>query len=193
MIKILRNQPLDFRAGAIYDPKIEKKRMKIVLEFMGKIRFPILDVGDKNGFGKEISRRSGCTYPLNTSGDLDGEFGIAGCVSPFFNTVWIFEVIEHLMNPLSFLTKIKEYCRSETKIFVTYPQRKIPFFWTPNHFHEMDERRFKYLVESAGYEIVKHKKKILYRKWSSYFKGIRPFCRLFLVPDHHHYYELRVK
>ena len=193
-MKIFKQHPLNFRAGAIYDPKIEARRMEIISRFMGCYGLPVLDVGEKNGFGAALASEAiGDGYPINTSGDLDAFWIPSAPKLRTYPTVWIFEVIEHLMNPLLFMLRLRNYCDNRTRIFITYPRHSVSLFWAPNHFHEMDKFRFRHLVESAGYEIVKHKKKILYRKWSSYFKGLRPLCRLFLFPNHHNYYELRMK
>jgi len=170
---------------------LDNKRFEYLVKFMKNPIEPILDIGSQNDFGLKVAQHYGISI-CNTDGDLDYPDWIP-LGDDYYNAVWIFEVIEHLMNPALFLKELKDIIDLNTKIYVTYPFRSVVSYWSDTHFNEMDEKRFRTLVESCGYEIVRHEKHRLYRKWNFYLRGIRPLIRLFFVPYCQNYYELRLR
>ena len=116
-----------------------------------------------------------------------------------FDAIFIFEVLEHLINPLLFLESLKNYITKDTLVFISYPEHFIKQFWSNNHFNEYDKKRFEYLINEAGYKIIKHKSILwLWCKFRNYFTGIRPILRLvtgywILTIFKKHYYILRLK
>jgi len=161
-----------------YDEIIRSRRLKNTLELMGDIKGPVLDVGASNPFGNQLADMLKIKI-RNTEWDLDTTYWYSGGL---FNTIWIFEVIEHLKNPDLFLRKLGYHCVKNTRIFLSYPYRPFVPLWNENHFHEIEPNRFRELIESAGYEIVQ-----CIRKWQSVKKK---FIR---IPYTHYYYELRIR
>ena len=89
--------------------------------------------------------------------------------------VTAFEILEHLVNPLGVLKEI-----TAPRLFATIPLRLwfAPAYRNPNdpwdrHFHEFEDWQFDWLLEKAGWEIVRSE------KWNSPSKqlGLRPLLR----------------
>lgn len=137
----------------------------------------VLDIAGPSVLGKEVCKDS---IYLCTNGDLDTlEWKVE---KPEVDIVLMWEVIEHLLNPLLFLIKLKEQCKFKYMV-VTFPTRPS-WLWTNLHFHEMRLDRFEYLCKRAGYEIVAVKRDKIPTHYSSMFKGIRPFIRFFYNPHY---------
>ena len=109
------------------------------------------------------------------------------------DAVYCFEVLEHLINPGILLNMIRSKMSKDTPLYVSFPTGRPMFLWTNGHFHEFQMKRAEKMFEMAGLEVVKRAKTgIIWRKWHEYFKGVRPFLRLFF-PLRCAMYELRVK
>lgn len=109
-----------------------------------------------------------------------------------YNTIFVVDIIESKLNPEHYLRSLKKRCNRDTKVYITCPYRWNSYFWNWNHWHEIDPRRFAYLADQAGFRITKQMRKKIWHEWWWYFRGIRPFLRLF-VHYNHYYYELRLK
>jgi len=163
------------------------KTIKLLGERMGYVE-NILDIGPRGLFTERLEEEFNLNIYNTNDMDLD--------VLPFypvdypfvdkFDCVFIFEVLEHLFNPLQLLLEIKKFLKVGGRIYITYPHRPH-FWWYKTHFHEFDEYRFKELIKRAGL-------KITYHTWwhGRKFKiwGLRPMIRYFV--DKNHFYELRV-
>lgn len=173
-------------------PEVDKARKANLLRFMDEICNPILDIGEPNFFGEELSNTLNIKTH-NTIGDFDFDSWTIDAPPQKYSTVWLFEVIEHLKNPDYFLRNLKKHLNKDCVIYVTYPYRIDVRFWSDIHACEFDPQRFIKLVEEAGYTIEKYEEKIIHRNWKFYFRGIRPLLRLFFYKYRHQYYKLRLK
>ena len=163
--------------GAIHFQPVRWEATKKYLA--GKVKKgAVLDIGCANEFGERLAREYGLKY-FHTEGDLDFEWGVSFFM-PYRN-VFCFDVLEHLMNPLSFLVKLRMTIEKDTKVFISHPYRKFDFMWGDTHFHEFRPEAFRTLIESAGYEILDHQVSRMWHKWTFYFKGFRPILRFFVV------------
>lgn len=108
-----------------------------------------------------------------------------------FDTIFFFEVIEHIQNPLHLMTQVKTMLKEGGTIYLSSPARP-QFLWTEYHFHEMKpERLQKWIFEPCGLVVKrKEKLKVPYPFWK-FFPGIRPIFRLFFT--HTWIYELQNK
>ena len=167
--------------------KDDQRRMVKTISFIKEIEGTVLDIGYPNPVGNFIAKWFNVKKE-NTFFDLD----FPNFTKKKYDNIWIFEVIEHLMNPLLFLIELKKVCTKETRIFLTYPIRPR-FFWAKTHFHEYDRQRFRYMLNEAEYKIIRYQQKIHWRPdWWFYLSGIRPFLRLTIGCCKQQFYELKI-
>jgi len=133
---------------------------------------PILDLGEPNPFTK-IMLNNGYEV-LNTYIDLDEE--PEKLQDKKVKAVTAFEILEHLVNPLGVLKNLQA-----EKLFTTVPLN----LWFAEaykneqdpwdcHFHEFEDWQFDWLLDKAGWKIIRSE------KWNSPVLkiGIRPLLRL---------------
>jgi hypothetical protein len=158
------------------DPTLDR-RFRKTLQFMESSLVPparVLDLGASNPFA-EIMRREGYTVQ-NTEGDLDDVPEVVRGVEAEAATA--FEILEHLVAPLNVLRELPVQ-----RLFATVPLRLwfATAYWNPDdpwdrHYHEFESRQFDWLLEKAGWEIVRAE------KWTGPVPGvlgIRPLLRRF--------------
>ncbi len=170
---------------------------KVTLQYLKNrvgINDQVLDIGRLSPLTEEIKKNilTGKGEIFNTDGDLDIDFFIPESknANKKFDIIIFSHTIEHLFNPLYSLLRIKEVMDENSKLYVILPQRP-KFLWTKGHFHEIDDYRMKLLIERAELDIVSIENKRYCRAFYEYFKGIRPFFRMFL--EKNGYYELKLK
>jgi hypothetical protein len=133
----------------------------------------ILDLGTKNPFSDFLAGK-GFTV-VNTEGEDLDEFPES--VSKHNSDVTTaFEIFEHLLNPLGVLKAIKSdrlFASVPLRLWFAKAYRNKNDRWD-QHFHEFEDWQFDWLLEKAGWEIVRRE------KWTSPTKinGFRPLLRL---------------
>lgn len=112
----------------------------------------VLDVGGDNPFAREM-RAAGYAV-TSTEGDLDDHPEAAAVEA---EAVTAFEILEHLVNPLGVLRAAQA-----PRLFATVPMRLwfAPAYCNPSdpwdrHYHEFEPWQFDWLVEKAGWTIVR--------------------------------------
>lgn len=162
-----------------WDKTIEqlRKRMR-----KGKDKL-VLDVGQRGEFTEVLEDEFNLKIWNTGDVDLDADL-LYSDTGNFYDCIFIFEVLEHLFNPLYLLIVLKNLLKGGGSIFVTVP-RHPKIFWSKYHFHEFDNYRFNALIKRAGFEIVYHTS---WRIKQLRF-GIRPVLRYIL--GRIHFYELR--
>ena len=157
-----------------------------VLDYLeGKLITPVLDVGRRSPLTDAIE----LCYAVNVSnthGDLDNSFSIPGWL---YNTIIYSHTIEHQFSPLSTLLKLSDVMNFSTSLIIILPSR-TKLLWDKGHYHEIDRYRMKLLIERAGMRIVSYERRKAWRKWYTYFYGIRPLMRLFL--EYNAYYLIKL-
>lgn len=132
----------------------------------------VLDIGEMNPTCEYIKERIGIIAE-NTLSDLD--YSISPLNSFSYKFVTCFEVIEHLMNPRTFLDNLHAVTHENVKVFLSYPSRP-KFLWNnKDHFHEYDSLRRDLLFEKTGWKIIE--KEDFYIPTGKI--GIRPIIRRF--------------
>ena len=184
---------LNPKAEPAYGP-VEIQRRRHTIRFIGQsLSGPVLDIGPANDFGRELGQHFGVEV-VNTGGDLDFNDWRPRQPAPpgGFGAVFAFEVIEHFLNPLLFLARLRDQCGPRTRVFISYPLRPR-LFWSDIHWHEIDRRRFRFLIEQAGYEPVQYREVALWREWRFYLSGLRPLLRLTVGRTRSQMHELRLR
>ncbi|MBU0561410.1 MAG: hypothetical protein KJ799_10470 [Bacteroidetes bacterium] len=159
------------------------KRAEYTLKFMashlrGKAE-NCLDIGDSNEVGNFITKELELKN-YNTTGDLD--YNYHPNVDMKYDVVICLEMMEHLMSPKYFLMELKKYLHEDSQIFFSYPSRP-KILWTHQHFHEYDKKRFTYLLNQCGYEIIDWQRKYFPQPILSRLRGVRPLLRQFVNFD----------
>jgi len=131
-----------------------------------------LDIGKRNPLTGILEKMFSVEIDSTTI-DLD-----VGFLTGKYDTVFFFEVLEHLFNPLHCLLEIQRVLSSHGRVFISTPRGKPHFLWYEKHFHEMHERELINLIHRAGFEIVKMKYYRILPIWK--VNGLRPFLRLLL-------------
>lgn len=149
----------------------------------------VLDIGSSNTFGYKMALELKLSYG-STSGDLNSWIGYM----IKYENMFLFEVIEHIMNPLALLIQLESYLNDTGQIFVTYPHS--PILQGKRHFHEMTPNQFYTLIDEAGFRIIDYDTFRNFLNWKKYFTGIRPLIKLFMQIvglSKIHFYVLRKK
>ncbi len=134
----------------------------------------ILDLGTPNPFSELLSSKG---FKIRNTGGEDLDDFPESVAKYEADVVTAFEIFEHLLNPLGVLRAIKA-----ERLFVSIPlslwfakaYRNKNDRWD-QHFHEFEDWQFDWLLEKAGWEIVRRE------KWTSptALNGIRPLLRRF--------------
>lgn len=153
-----------------------QRRYNKTLKFLLKTEPPpkrILDLGTPNPLSKILNKKG--FEVINTQGqDLDQN---PDSITNYnVDVVTAFEIFEHLLNPLSVLKKLpsnKLITSVPLSLWFAKAYRSKTDEWD-RHFHEFEDWQFDWLLEKAGWIIVRKE------KWTSPINkiGIRPILRL---------------
>lgn len=149
-------------------------RIQKTLEFVNTHKpSKALDIGERNPLTPLLEKKFDIKIE-NTSIDLDEEK-----INDKFDTIFCFEVLEHLMNPLFFLKNLRNTLDDNGVLFLSTPTHKPHFLWDKHHFTEYDFDRLKNLLNRSGFKIIKYQKVRTRPIWW-HLTGLRPFIRLFI-------------
>ena len=144
----------------MYEGKFPKKRYKHTFRFLNEVISKdekILDLGVSNPFS-EILTKEGYNV-TNTSGqDLDLETTVVKTEE--FDVVTAFEIFEHLVSPFNVLRDIKAkklVASIPLNLWFASAYRSKTDKWD-RHYHEFEAWQFDWLLEKAGWRIVKSEK-----------------------------------
>jgi hypothetical protein len=173
----------------MYEGKFPIKRYKHTLRFLENViskEHSILDLGVVNPFSELLSNEG--FKVTNTLGeDLDTD--TSSVQTNNFEVVTAFEIFEHLVSPFNVLNDIKA-----KKLVASVPldlwfssayRSKIDE--RDRHYHEFEDWQFDWLLEKAGWKIIKRE------KFTNPVKkiGFRPILRRF-TPRYYLVYAERV-
>ncbi|MEH6763808.1 MAG: methyltransferase [Aequorivita antarctica] len=159
----------------MYEGKFPKKRYKHTLRFLNEViskEENILDLGVPNPFS-EILTTEGFNVTNTKGEDLDLHTDIVKTQE--FGVVTAFEIFEHLVSPFNVLNDIqakKLVASIPLKLWFASAYRSKTDKWD-RHYHEFEDWQFDWLLEKAGWRIVKSE------KFTNPVKkiGIRPILR----------------
>ncbi|HLT49511.1 MAG TPA: hypothetical protein VKZ90_03605, partial [Aequorivita sp.] len=178
-----------FRIEKMYEGKFPKKRYKHTLNFLNEViskEEKILDLGVSNPFS-EILTKEGYNVTNTQGEDLDLETTVVKTEK--FDVVTAFEIFEHLVSPFNVLNDIratKLVASVPLKLWFASAYRSKTDEWD-RHYHEFEDWQFDWLLEKAGWRIVKSE------KFTNPVKkiGIRPILRR-ITPRYYLIYAERV-
>ncbi len=161
----------------MYEGKYPYKRYQRTLQFLQEVEPPpnsILDLGVENPF-TGILRKEGYEVENTQGEDLDVDFSSVRSSDAEFVTA--FEIFEHLVAPFNVLRQIKAnrlVASIPLRLWFSSAYRNPNDPWD-NHYHEFEDWQFDWLLEKAGWKVLKRD------KWTNPVKkvGIRPALRLF--------------
>jgi hypothetical protein len=173
----------------MYEGKFPKKRYKHTLNFLNEViskEEKILDLGVSNPFS-EILTKEGYNVTNTQGEDLDLETTVVKTEE--FDVVTAFEIFEHLVSPFNVLNDIqatKLVASVPLKLWFASAYRSKTDKWD-RHYHEFEDWQFDWLLEKAGWRIVKSE------KFTNPVKkiGIRPILRR-ITPRYYLIYAERV-
>lgn len=156
--------------------KNHQRRYQKTREFLEQTLTPeesILDLGAENPFSR-LLKADGFDV-RNTAVDLDREPEALSRLEG--DVVTAFEILEHLLNPLGVLQSIpgsRLYASVPMRLWFSSAYRNPTDPWD-RHFHEYEPWQFDWLLDHAGWEIIRRE------QWTNPVRrlGIRPLLRLF--------------
>jgi hypothetical protein len=144
----------------MYEGKFPKKRYKHTLDFLNEVISKdekILDLGVSNPFSEILSKEG--FNVTNTKGqDLDLETEVVKTND--FDVITAFEIFEHLVSPFNVLKDIqakKLVASIPLKLWFASAYRSKIDKWD-RHYHEFEDWQFDWLLEKAGWRIIKSEK-----------------------------------
>ena len=163
------------------DPTLQRRYSNTINFLMSCVQPPlrILDLGISNPLG-EMMKGQGFEV-VNTKGEnLDEQPEIVQHYK--VDLVTAFEIFEHLLNPLSvlkFLPANRLIASVPLSLWFAKAYQSKTDPWD-RHFHEFEDWQFDWLLEDAGWKIIKKE------KWTSPVNqlGIRPLLRI-LTPRYY--------
>lgn len=172
----------------MYKGKYPAKRYKHTLSFTNEAvskEEKILDLGTLNPFS-EILIKEGYNVTNTKGEDLDLETDVVKTEA--YDVVTAFEILEHLVSPFNIIKDIqakKLVASIPLRLWFAPAYRSKTDEWD-RHFHEFEDWQFDWLLEKAGWRIVKRK------KFTNPVKkiGIRPILRWF-TPRYYLVYAVR--
>ena len=150
----------------------EQRRLLKTIEFIDDVDSPLADLGEPNPF---VARLSALLNLPIESVDIDLDNDI---ITGQYGTIFCFEVLEHLYNPLHCLSQIYRALHQDGILYLSTPYR-MKLLWGNRHFHEIDDKRIEWLFDAAGFRIVKKDKICIRWELWKHFTGFRPVLRLF--------------
>ncbi len=173
----------------MYEGKFPVKRYKHTLDFLENTiskEHSILDLGVVNPFS-ELLENEGFKVTNTIGEDLD--IDTSSVQTNNFDVVTAFEIFEHLVSPFNVLNDIKA-----KKLVASVPLK----LWFASayrsktderdrHYHEFEDWQFDWLLEKAGWRIIKRE------KFTNPVKklGFRPILRRF-TPRYYLVYAERI-
>ena len=148
-------------------------RLKVVREFIGRdiSDLKTLDIAGPNKFGKALGIKDS-TLPIDLNDWI-------GAPSDNYDVITFFEVLEHLMDPLSAMRGVYHLLKPGGVCYLSTPEA-TPLYhllMSPYHLTEYRKERIEVVFRYAGFEITKFRRFCLWDWWFAFW-GVRPMLRV---------------
>lgn len=164
--------------------KFVEWRMRKMLEFLDgeEVYTPVLDIGSRSQATKILDKY----YICKIDSTIDCDFNFSFKAPRYkYGMIFCLEVLEHLMNPLSFMKRLRNTLHNQGMVVLSTPSRKP---WIEKmHFTEYSRKSLDILFKESGFVVEKYKLVHTMPLWW-HLTGVRPFLRLFV--HHYHFYIL---
>jgi hypothetical protein len=174
---------ITFDKGKMY-PKI--------VRFIGnKVNQPVADVGELNHKSQFLSQHY--NVPITQIAPVD--YYMANCVK--YQTIFCFEVLSHLVNPLWFMRELSCNLEKNGVIYLSMPNRPR-LLRNVHHFNEFGGKHLqRWILDDLGLQIVRtarYRNIYIPGKWYTHI-GIRPLIRMIMrwLYNWIYIYEIRFK
>lgn len=149
----------------LYEPKLKRRSLrllKMILDYEGQhgvIKVPWLDVGAGESYMRDLLRSELGLFIHESSVNLDD---LPYEYSPdYFKLITSFEVLEHLLNPLSHLRELKRVLHPNGSLLLVTPNDHSLIYKAEHllsrkyrpHFHQFCERDIHDIMARSGFEI----------------------------------------
>jgi len=114
---------------------------------------------------------------VSCTGGLDLDYYV-GIDQGHYDLIIFSHTIEHLCNPLTALESLRYMLNDRGRMIVALPQRKR-FQQHNHHFHEIDDKRMRYLFQKSGFEVIDYVKYNNPPAWWKVIGRIRPMLYYF--------------
>lgn len=161
----------------MYEKTFPNKRFKRTIEFLQEAVPPpanVLDLGVKNPFSEIMKDNN---YAVTNTGGEDLDLQTSAVKTNEYDLVTAFEIFEHLVSPFKVINDIqapKLVATIPSKLWFSSAYQSKTDPWD-RHFHEFEDWQFDWLLEKAGWKIIKT------TKWTNPVNkiGVRPLLRKF--------------
>jgi SAM-dependent methyltransferase len=157
------------------------KRLHEYLTFFDEYKTPVLDIGGLNNMGKavesDIQNRGHKDVKMENT--LESDFNeMVRAPRQNYGTVFCFEVLEHVMNPLLFMRELHKLLDHSGVLYISTPKAALMSIYASSyHFTEYKEPKLETLFTWAGFVVEKKKVFSVYPWWHALL-GFRPLWRL---------------
>jgi len=136
------------------------------------------DIGPVNVKSKYVYRWF--NIPMVDQYQIDvSDFDFDHIFYAYYDTIFCFEILEHLTNPKFFMEQLSELLLFDGTIFLSTPARP-KILWDKHHFNEISSKRLeKWILKPLGLRIIRKQRIRPTHSWLFYLSGFRPFLRLF--------------
>jgi 2-polyprenyl-3-methyl-5-hydroxy-6-metoxy-1,4-benzoquinol methylase len=140
-----------------------------------------LDIGERNPKMDYIKKKMGIHVNQYIAKDLNFNRIYTGSQ---YDVIFLFDVIEHLANPLWCMKELNGILKDDGSIYITMPVN-ARWLWVDGHYFEIPKKHFeKWIIAPLGMRIVRYKTMRVVNDWRSLFVGIRPLMRVLRGEKH---------
>ena len=145
-------------------------------KFIGSLSGRVADMGCSNSKSEYLSRH----FDIEID-QIDCDFNFDALPMFKYDVVLCFEVIEHLQNPLLFMTNLKGMLKPGGVIYLSTPERIRILQNNPYHFIEMNAKHLdRWILSPLKLRVLRSTRELIFHSWGFYFTGLRPLLRMFL-------------
>jgi len=146
-----------------------------IAKFIGKLQGDCIDIGKINPKVEYLKYYNpGTKIEQIITEDLNFDM-----LTGHYDNILLFEVLEHLQNPLWCMYQLKQILKPQGSIWILMYARPR-FMWNPEHYFEIPKKHLqKWILEPLDLQIERHKKVYPSHSLFYYFTGFKHFMRLF--------------